>query len=221
MILLLSGPSGSGKGTLIHALLKKAGSNLFFARSVTTRAPRPDPNDHYYYVSGETFQEMLTSGAFAEHTCYSGHQYGTLRSQLQTGYPITLVEVDVHGLMQLKGSPDLAERILSVFVLPPSADDLVRRLSGRGTEKRAEVIRRLSTALEELAYIGKYDHVLALEDPDAAALDLLRLVEGTPLPQQTFDMERFKSELQNYIEFVTTMMQYSDLNDKNVPFTRI
>lgn len=199
MILILSGPSGSGKGTLIRVLLKKAGSNLYFARSVTTRAPRPDPNDHYYYVSDDTFREMLTSGAFAEHTCYSGHQYGTPRSQLQTGYPITLVEVDVHGLMQLKEDPDLAERILSVFVLPPSADDLVRRLSGRGTEKRAEVIRRLSAALEELVYIGKYDHVLVLEDPDAAALDLLRLMEGTPLPQQAFDIERFRAELQDCI----------------------
>ncbi|MDH5588841.1 MAG: guanylate kinase [Gemmatimonadota bacterium] len=175
--LVLAAPSGTGKTTLARALVESSES-FEFSVSVTTRPPRPGERDgvDYHFVDEPTFEAMLERGELAEWARVHGrHFYGTPASALEAASSrgrYVVLDIDVQGARQIRSSvPDA----ILVFLLPPSAEALLKRLVGRGTEDHEEVTRRLLTALEELQGAEEFDYVVVNADLEEA-LDELRLI---------------------------------------------
>lgn len=169
-LIVLSGPSGVGKGTVL-AQIRSRHPQLWCSVSVTTRAPRPGEvaGDAYHFVDDGEFDRMVVAGDFMEHAAYAGHRYGTPRrpveERLARGEP-ALVEVELQGARQVRES--MHEAFL-IFLAPPSWDELVRRLVGRGTEDAASVARRLEIARGELSHEGEFDAIVVNYEVQAAA----------------------------------------------------
>jgi guanylate kinase len=177
-LIILSGPSGSGKSTVVERLL--AGGGLPLRRSVTatTRAPREGERDgvHYHFWPRERFERERDAGALLEWADVFGHLYGTPRAEVEPhrdrGQGVVLV-IDVQGAAQVRAAcPDA----VSVFLLPPSRQELERRLRERGTDGEAAVRRRLAGALGELARVGEYDYWVVNRDLARAVADLQEIV---------------------------------------------
>jgi guanylate kinase len=158
---VLSGPSGVGKGTVVAGLRKKR-PDIWLSVSVTTRSPRPGEVDgrEYHFVSEEAFDRMIARGELLEWAAFAGHRYGTPREpvaqRLASGVPV-LLEIDIEGARQVRRAvPDA----LLVFLAPPSWDELVRRLSGRGTEPPEVIARRLELAASEIEAGKEFDITL-------------------------------------------------------------
>ncbi len=176
---VLSGPSGVGKGTLVAAV-RQLHPEVFLSVSVTTRRPRPGEVEgvHYHYVDDAAFAAMVAAGDLLEHASYAGHSYGTPRravlEQLQRG-PV-LLEIELQGARQVRRSMPAAHL---VFLAPPSWEELVRRLTGRGTESPERVARRLVLAREELAAEAEFDEVIVNDDVGQAAERLVASMQIT------------------------------------------
>jgi len=174
-LLVLSGPSGVGKTTLARALLARPGHGR--AVTATTRAPRPGEVDgrDYHFLSEEAFRAMLAGGGLLEHARVHGHLYGTPRAEVERVLAqglVCLLVIDVQGAATLRAAGVPA---LYVFVAPPSEAELVRRLSGRGTDDQETVRRRLEAALrEELPRRHEFDAVVINDDLGRA----VRQIEG-------------------------------------------
>jgi len=168
-----------GKGTLIRGLLERIPA-LELAVSATTRAPRPGERDgaHYHFLSDDEFDRRLRAGEFLEHARYSGHRYGTLRSELDrraaSGVPVVL-EIEVQGARQIRERMPEAEQ---VFIAPPSLEALRARLVGRGTDAAEDVERRLATARDELAAEPEFGHVVVNDRLETAVEELEGIVRG-------------------------------------------
>lgn len=165
ILIVISGPAGSGKGTVVK-LLREMIPGIGFSVSATTRAPRPGEEDgaHYYFMSRDDFEESLARGEILEHTVYCGNYYGTLRSEadrvLSQGHDLIL-EIETDGAMQVKRQfPDA----VTIMLLPPDGNTLEQRLRGRGTETDDVIRTRLARAKEELALAEKYDYIVVNED---------------------------------------------------------
>ena len=173
---VITGPSGVGKGTLIRALRDRV-PELELSVSATTRSPRPGEEDgvHYWFLTPDTFEQRIESGGFVEHAEYSGNRYGTLRSELENrvadGRPV-LLEIEVQGARQVRESMPEA---LQIFIAPPSAATLRTRLIGRGTDDPAAIERRLQVAADELAAQSEFEHVV-INDRLEDAIDELTAV---------------------------------------------
>ncbi len=165
--LVLAAPSGTGKTTLARALVRGSGGYTF-AVSATTRAPRGRERDgvDYHFVDRSAFRAMIDAGELAEWAAVHGEMYGTLRSEItraaERGEHVVL-DIDVQGARQIREA--IPEAVL-VFVLPPSLQALESRLSGRGTEDRAALGRRLRTARDELGAATAFDYVVVNDDLD-------------------------------------------------------
>ena len=160
-LVVLSGPSGVGKSTVVKAL-RAEHPEVWLSVSATTRFPRPGETHgvHYRFVSREEFAELVESGGLLEWAEFAGNLYGTPRQpvldNLAAGRPVVL-EIDLQGARQVRA---VMPRAKLVFLAPPSWDELVRRLTGRGTEDAAVVERRLAVAREELAAETEFDVTL-------------------------------------------------------------
>jgi guanylate kinase len=177
-VLVITGPSGVGKGTLIRALLDRI-PKLELSVSATTRRPRPGERDGvaYHFLTPEQFDERIRAGDFLEYATYSGNRYGTLRSELDrrlaAGVPIVL-EIEVQGARQVRRAmPDA----VAVFIAPPSRDALRARLVGRGTDSPEQVEARLRTADEELEARSEFAHVVVNDRLEDAARELGEIVQ--------------------------------------------
>lgn len=176
-LIVLSGPAGSGKGTVVQAALAQDES-FVVSVSATTRAPRFNEVDgvHYRFVTHEAFEKMIADGAMMEYATYCGNYYGTDRvwveSQLAQGKHVIL-EIEVQGALQIKAQhPDA----VLVMVLPPDYTTLEARLRGRGTNTEEDIKNRLARAREELRVLPDYDYVIVNENGRSAEA-AARLVE--------------------------------------------
>jgi guanylate kinase len=171
-LFVFTGPSGAGKSTICRALVKEV-SGISFSVSHTTRPPRPDEADgrDYYFVSDEDFASLLEEGRFVEHATVHGYRYGTSRDQLdeKADRGDVILDVDVQGASQLRKRYPAAA---SVFILPPSLDELRNRLLARGYNDQKDIERRVSQAGAEIRSAVDFDYFVVnvrLEDAVAAA----------------------------------------------------
>lgn len=177
VLFVYSGPSGVGKGTLKEKLFAEFGEKLVFSVSATTRKARPGETDgvDYFFISRQDFENRIANNDFLEYAEYAGNLYGTPRSaveaQLSRGVNV-LLEIEVQGAMQVKRR--MPESV-SVFVLPPSFEELERRLRGRATETEEKICERLETARSELKHADAYDHRVVNVDLDEAYGELRRI----------------------------------------------
>ena len=177
LLVVLSGPSGVGKGSVV-AEVRRSHPQVWVSVSVTTRPPRPGETDgvEYRFVDEATFARMVGDGEFLEHAVYAGHHYGTplapLQARLAEGAP-ALLEIDLQGARQVRAA--MPEALL-VFLAPPSWEELVRRLAGRGTEDPVVMRSRLDRARIELAAEDEFDTVVINDDIPSAARRLVALM---------------------------------------------
>ncbi|MBD8077862.1 guanylate kinase [Cellulosimicrobium arenosum] len=181
---VLAGPTAVGKGT-VSADVRDRYPEVWLSVSATTRAPRPGEVDgvHYRFVGTQEFARMVADHELLEWAVVHGrNSYGTPRREvekrLSTGVP-ALLEIDLQGARQVRASMPQAR---FVFLAPPSWDELVRRLVGRGTEDAEERERRLATAQVELAAEAEFDHVIVNDDVHRATDELVRIMGLTPRP---------------------------------------
>ncbi len=179
MLLVISGPSGAGKGTLVERLLKKDPS-FCFSVSVTTRGKRKNEVEdvHYHFISEEEYDKLLDADAFLEHASVHGHRYGTLKSEvyerMERGQNV-LLDIDPQGARAVMAKePDC----VSVFILPPSYGDLKVRLHTRNTEQQEEIERRLGNAKAEIAQMNRYRYLIVNDDLDLAFEQLQAVVRA-------------------------------------------
>ena len=177
---MLSGPTAVGKTTVVRRL-RADYPELWVSISVTTRFPRPGEVDglHYHFVTDSTFDRMVTDGEFLEWAVVHGKaKYGTPRRPVENALAeglSVLLEIDLQGARQIRQtSPDA----LFVFLAPPSWDEMVRRLVGRGTESAAERERRLATARQELAAEAEFDITLVNHDVEQVCKELVTLMSS-------------------------------------------
>ncbi|MPV38195.1 guanylate kinase [Georgenia subflava] len=178
---VLSGPTAVGKGTIMAEMRRRA-PDLLISVSATTREPRPGEIDgvHYYFLTPAQFDDLVATGRMLEWAVVHGrNRYGTPREpverELAAGRPVFL-ELDLQGARQVRRAMPGAN---FVFLAPPSWDELVRRLTGRGTEGPAERERRLDTARDELAAVAEFDHVIVNDEVGRATDELLSLMGVT------------------------------------------
>jgi guanylate kinase len=186
MILILSGPSGSGKSSIYKAAIGDLGG-IEFSVSCTTRQPRPGEIDgrDYYFITREKFDALVAENAFAEYADVHGNCYGTLKSELlgrvRRGIDV-LLDIDVQGAAQLRAlcadSDEFCEACEFIFIMPPSFEELERRLRARGTETEESILRRLANAKGEMAHATEYDHVIVNDDLSRAVKEFTELVRG-------------------------------------------
>ena len=175
----MSGPSGVGKGTLVAKLRQRVPS-LGLTVSATTRSPREGEKDgvSYYFLSEEEFGRRVEAGEFLEWANVHGHRYGTLHSEVDRLFDegrSVVLEIDVQGGLNVRRvRPDT----VLVFIEPPSAEELERRLRGRGTEDEATIRLRLDNAASELEAAASYDERIVNDDLDRAVGELADLIDS-------------------------------------------
>jgi len=181
-LLIFSAPSGSGKSTIVGWLMREHPElRLAFSVSATTRAPRGTERNgvEYLFLSEDEFRQKIAANEFLEYEeVYPGRFYGTLKSQVETqtdrGENVVF-DVDVKGGCNIK--QHYGDRALSIFVQPPSIDELRRRLVGRATDAPEVIEQRLAKASYELTFADKFDHIVVNDDLATAEAETLRLVE--------------------------------------------
>ena len=179
ILLVISAPSGCGKSTVVHRLMEKR-SNIGFSVSATTRKPRTGEQDgkDYFFVTREKFDEMIAQDAFFEHAEYAGNCYGTPKEpvikSLQEGRDIIL-EIDVQGAFQVKKK--LPEALL-IFIMPPSFEELERRLVSRGTDSPEVIKVRLETAKKECLVKDSFDHIVINDEVEKAVERIEKLIDN-------------------------------------------
>lgn len=181
-LLIVSGPAGSGKTTVCDRMLAEVPSVERVVTS-TTRAPRAGEQDRidYNFFDHDTFKAKIAAGEFYEHAHVHSNLYGTLKSEVQdklaAGIDL-LLNIDVQGAAQMRetsgNDPLLQGKVITIFIMPPSVEELEARLRGRGTDAEDEIQRRMEVALEEIKHSELYDHVILSDTRDE---DLARLRE--------------------------------------------
>ena len=167
-LIIISGPSGSGKGTIVEELVKR-NKNIWLSISCTSRPIRPNeiPDKSYFFITKEQFLNKLDKSEFLEYNEYNGNYYGTpkvnIEEKLQNGIDVIL-EIDVNGARQVK---EKLPETICIFVLPPSLEELKKRLIGRGSETKQSMLNRFKIAYQEINQITDYNYVVTndnLED---------------------------------------------------------
>ena len=197
-LFIVSAPSGTGKTSLVRALLK-ANMNLKLSISHTSRPPRSEEVNgrDYHFVSEETFRQMLSRGEFLESAEVYGNLYGTsqkwIDEAMKAGQDI-LLEIDCQGAAQVR---KIFPQAVGIFILPPSAETLAERLKTRGQDNLAVIEKRLAAACEEVSHVNEFDYVIINNELEEATHDLVCIVQAEHLKKER--------QLVNYRELVTRL----------------
>ncbi len=201
ILIVISGFSGAGKGTLVKALLQKY-NNYALSISMTTRNPRPGETDgvEYFFTTKEKFEETIEQNGLVEYASYCGNYYGTPRAyveeQLAAGKNVIL-EIEIQGALKIQ---EKFPESLLIFVTPPDGDELKRRLEGRGTESAEVIAKRLARAVEESEGVEAYDYIVVNDILEECVEEVHGLVDAArraPVRRQKFikeireDLKRF------------------------------
>ena len=180
ILTVVSGFSGSGKGTIMKELMKKYADSYALSISATTRNPRPGETNgvEYFFRTKEQFEQMIKEDALIEYAQFVGNYYGTpkayVEEQLEAGKDVIL-EIEIQGALKVKEKfPDT----LLLFVTPPSAGELERRLRGRGTETDEVIKSRLKRAVEEAEFMDRYDYILVNDDLETCVQEMHELIQA-------------------------------------------
>ena len=178
-LIIITGPSGVGKGTVVKELLDR-NKDIWLSISATTRNPRVGEKDglNYYFISEERFKDMIDKKEFLEWAQFAGNYYGTplssVNEKIEKGF-IVLLEIEVEGAKQIK---EKFPESLSIFLLPPSKEELEKRIRNRGTEKEEAIDRRLSRANYEIASSNQFDFVLTNHDVDETVKEVFKIIKS-------------------------------------------
>ncbi len=200
ILVVISGFSGAGKGTLLKAMMEKY-HNYALSISATTRSPREGEQNgkEYFFVNRESFEKMIEEGQLIEYAQYVNNYYGTPRQyvfqQMADGKDVIL-EIEIQGALKIK--EQFPESLL-LFVMPPNADELKRRLVGRGTESTEVIEARLHRAEEEAAGIDSYDYILINDNLEQCVEDMHQLIQAqhNRVSNNLDFIEQIKMELKN------------------------
>lgn len=199
-LIVISGPSGAGKGTICKALLERE-DNLYISVSATTRSPRKGEVDgvNYYFLTQEEFKKKVDNNEFLEWAEVHGNYYGTpkfnVEEMINEGKNIIL-EIDVQGALNVKKN---CENGVFIFILPPSMEELKRRIIARGSETPESLIKRFKTAYEEINYISKYNYAVVNDDLEEAVKKVQNILyaEDCRVSNIDYDILDFKEGLIN------------------------
>ena len=198
ILIVVSGFSGAGKGTIMKALLERY-DNYALSISATTRNPRPGEEEGkaYFFKTTEEFEKMIAKDDLIEYAMYVGNYYGTpkayVEEQLRAGKDVIL-EIEIQGAVKVK---EKFPNTLLLFVTPPSAEELRKRLEGRGTETQEVIDGRMKRAIEEAEYMDQYDYLVVNDELDVCVEEMHHLIQGEHercFRNQTF-IEHMKREL--------------------------
>jgi len=177
-LIILTGPSGVGKGTVVKEILGKD-KNIWLSISATTREPREGENEgeNYYFLNEEKFKKMIEQNLFLEWAQFAGNYYGTplssVNKKIKQGFTV-LLEIEVEGAKQIK---EKFPNSLSIFLLPPDIAELERRIRNRGTEKEEATKKRLSRANYEISVSNEFDFALTNHNVDETAKKIIKLIK--------------------------------------------
>ena len=178
ILLIISGPSGAGKGTVVSKLKEKSGYSLSI--SATTRKPRQNetPGVHYFFKSKEEFEKMIEDKKLLEYADFCGNYYGTptdfVNKRIENNKTVIL-EIEIQGALQVKS---IYPEAVLIFLTPPSMDELEKRLVGRATETPEKIELRLKRAVEEIDNIDKYDYIVINDSVERAVVDIEHIVNA-------------------------------------------
>ena len=203
ILIVLSGFSGAGKGTLVQKLLDTY-DNYALSVSMTTRQPREGEENgiHYFFTSRDRFEEEIAANGLIEYAQYCGNYYGTPRAyveeQLSEGKNVIL-EIEIQGALKIK---ELFPESLLLFVTPPTAAELERRLKGRGTETDEVIAQRLARASEESEGMEAYDYIVVNDNLEACVEELHRVVEaaGRASVRRKAFIKEIREELKGFVK---------------------
>lgn len=178
MLVIISGPSGSGKGTVVKELVQK--ENFALSVSATTRTPRTGEKEgvHYYFYDKETFEKMKNQNELLEWAEFCGNYYGTPKKyveQKMTEGKNVILEIEVQGALQIK---KLYSDCILVFLVPPDIKELEKRLTQRGTEDKQTINRRMNRAIEEMEFVPQYDYIVINDTVEAATEAICAIVKA-------------------------------------------
>ncbi|CDD53814.1 MULTISPECIES: guanylate kinase [Ruminococcus] len=181
LLLVVSAPSGCGKGTILGEILKD--DSFYYSISATTRAPREGEQDgvNYHFITKEEFEQRIAQGGMLEYAQYCGNYYGTPKKeveQMRDAGRDVILEIEVEGAMKVRA---LCPDAVFLFIAPPSVEELRRRLNKRGTEAAEVIEERVSQASRELSYANRYDYIIVNGELEKAIQDFRTVVRAEKL----------------------------------------
>ena len=185
LLLVVSAPSGCGKGTILGEILKD--DSFYYSLSAPTRAPREGEQDgvNYHFITKEEFEQRIAQGGMLEYAQYCGNYYGTPKKeveQMRDAGRDVILEIEVEGAMKVRA---LCPDAVFLFIAPPSVEELRRRLNKRGTEAAEVIEERVSQAARELSYADRYDYIIVNGELEKAIQDFRTVVRAEKLRTKT------------------------------------